>query len=409
MSSAIASSNPWSIVVGSLIALMTSAGAIMAFTFSLFIAPLTEEFQWSRATISLGFSVMTLALAISAPLMGRLMDRVGTKKVLLIAIPLFALTFLAASFIPASVPLFLVCFALAGVLGAAHSPIPYVKLVSLWFDRNRGLALGITMMGIGLGGAVLSKSLGVIIAEQGWRAGFVGIAVAIVALAIPAVAFLLREPAKTTSGETPNSIALTNAVGKSSSEVLRDSRFWSILVFVFLLTMALNGIAAHVVPFLELGGIERTTAASLLGALAGASLLGRLLTGFILDRVFAPLIAGVICIFGLIGLCILGFGGGTVPAAIAGLIFLGFALGAETDIMGFLIGRYFGMKSFGEIIGYTFATFSLASAVGAPLMGLAYDLNGNYDHALITFGLGLIVSTVVIVRLGKYEYPMVGH
>lgn len=401
-------SSPWTVVVGSLLALTTSAGAVMAFTFSLFIAPLTQEFQWSRATISLGFSTMTLTLALAAPFIGRLLDRHGIRRTLMWIIPLFSLSIAAMALTPASVPIYLLLFALAGVFGAGHSPIPYIKVVSQWFDRQRGLALGLTMTGIGLGGLLLAQLVRLLLEQFGWRAGFLGLGVAIMVIAFPAVVALVREPVQDRPVPGGTATTLEPEPGATAAQAVRDFRFWAILVFVFFLTMTLNGVAAHAVPLLVSQGLGAGTAASMLAALALSSLVGRLLTGYILDRVFAPYVAAFICALALLGIALLASGVSAVTAAL-GLACLGFSLGAETDAMGYLVSRYFGLRRFGELIGYTFATFSLASAVGVPLMGLSFDRTQSYTTALAVFGVGLVISILAIARLGPYTFRTEGH
>jgi MFS family permease len=400
-------SSPWSVLVGCLLALATSAGAVIAFTLSLFIAPLATEFQWSRMTISLGFAAMTLTLAVTAPFAGRVFDRFGVRKTLLVVIPLFALSIASFSMLPASIPVFVLLFGVAGVLGAFQSPIPYVKVVSEWFDDRRGLALGIMMTGIGLGGLILTQTARLLLEHQGWRPAFMGLGAVIFVIGFTAVLLLVREPqgVRTASGQRASTAHLP---GATVSEALRDFRFWAILLFVFCLSMTVNGIAANAAPLLVSKDITASAAGSMLAALALSSLLGRLVTGFLLDRLFAPYVATAICLLALGGMGLLWMGGGTVPALL-GLFCVGFTLGAETDAMSYMMSRYFGLRSFGELVGYMFGAFSLAPAVSMPLLGWSFDATQSYGTALAGFAVGVVIAILAIVRLGPYTYRAQAH
>jgi len=397
----------WSVVVGSLLGLAAGSGAVMAFTFSLFVAPLAEAFEWSRTTISLGFSAMTLTLALAAPLAGRVLDRFGVRRTLLVGIPLFALSISALSLMPGSIAVYLVLFALAGVIGAGQTPIGYVKVISQWFDDRRGLALGIAMTGTGVGGLILAQGVRVLLEQGGWRVGFAGLGAAILLIGWPAVWLLLHEP-EPAAGPTPAFRGGAEVPGATRAEALRDFNFWAILIFVFFLTVAVNGAAGHAVPLLISHGLTSGKAAALLVAMALSSLIGRLVTGYVLDRAFAPRVAALVCLVALVGIGLL-WSGASVASAVVGLACLGFSLGAETDVMSYLLGRYFGLRSFGELAGYTFGMLSLASAVGVPLMGMSFDFTGSYGTALVGVALGLLVATAVILRLGPYTFRATTH
>ena len=397
----------WSVVAGCVLGMAAGSGAVMAFTFSLFVAPLAEAFDWSRTTISLGFSAMTLTLALAAPLAGRVFDRFGVRRTLLCVIPVFALSVAAPSLMPASVPVYLMLFAIAGIVGSGQSGIGYVKLISQSFDSRRGLALGIAMTGTGVGGLILAQVVRVLLEHAGWRIGFAGLGAALLVIGWPAVWLLLREPAAP-STPTPGATAAVPLSGATRAEALRDRRFWAILVFVFLLTLAVNGAAGHAVPLLVGTGLTPSRAGSLLAVLALASLIGRIATGLVLDRVFAPRVATGVCALALNGLMLLWSGQGSA-AAVLGLACLGFALGAEADLMGYLLGRYFGLRNFGELMGYNVATLSLASAVGVPLMGASFDRTGSYASALAASAVGLVIAALLIARLGPYAHRAADH
>ncbi|MHC0054655.1 MFS transporter [Actibacterium sp. D379-3] len=399
-----ANMNPWLVVLGSALALTTSIGVTQSFTFSLFIEPISDEFGWSRALISLGYSAVVLVTAIGSPVVGRLLDRFGVRRVLTVAIPLYALSLGMIGFVPALPVAFIALYAVAGIFGAAHSPLPYVKAVAGWFDARRGLALGISMAGIGLGGMFVPAITALVLEHWGWRAGYFALGTAVVVIALPAVLLLVREnaPAHAPSTKRPDLPGLT------MHQAARDSRFWLILGCVFLTAMAINGSAAHAVPVLASHGLTRGAAAAMLPALGLASLLGRLGAGFLLDRVFAPRVAAGAFVIALAGIGLL-WGADGKAALLLGMLLLGSALGAEIDLIGFLISRYFGLRKFGELFGYVIGTFSLASALGAALMGVSFDTTQSYGAALGGFAAATLIAAALILRLGPYTYPAVAE
>lgn len=397
------SRSPWWIVAGCTLALATSSGVIMAFTFSLFIEPLTVEFGWTRATVSLGFSMAALLTAAAAPLLGRLLDRIGARRTLLYAVPAYALCVALLAATPPQAGVFFLLFALAGLVGAGHSPIAYVSLVSGWFDARRGLALGLAMSGIGIGAALMPQLAGFIIERHGWRAAYVGLGATIFVVGLPAVMLLLRE-APSPPVPAHASTASPRATAGSKRTVLRDPRFLTLAAFVFLLTVAVNGCTVHAVPLLVAHGYTRLEATSVLGALGVASLCGRLLCGYALDRVFAPWLACATAGLALCGTLLLGAGLPPAGAALA-LVLLGFALGAETDLMSYLTSRYFEREHFGATIGWLYAVFGIAAATGAPLMGASFDATGSYGSGLAALGAGLAIAALAVLRLGPYAYP----
>src|SRR5258706_4064959 len=184
----------WLVPLGGALGLIVGNGPISVFAFGVFIGPLESEFGWSRASLGVAIALCALFSAITLPFIGLLMDKYGVRRPMAIAICLFALNVAAISQ-SSALPMFIALTALAGVTGAAQSPIGYVKSVASYFDRRRGLAIGVAMSGIGIGAALIPQYAHWLIAEFGWRMAYVGLSIAIVAVALPSVLFLVRDPA----------------------------------------------------------------------------------------------------------------------------------------------------------------------------------------------------------------------
>ncbi|UCV17792.1 MFS transporter [Ferribacterium limneticum] len=390
-------------VIGCLLALATSSGAVVAFALSMFIAPMGDEFHWTRTDISLGYSIMTLGLAFSAPFAGRVFDYYGVRRTLLFLVPLFAAAIASLSLLPPSLPAYLGFFGVAGVLGAFHSSIPYIKVVSGWFDRRRGIAIGVTMSGVAVGGILLTQTVRFVMERAGWRDGFIALGAIILILGFSAVLFLVHEkPTPVRALDVPLDVS-TSLSGTTVAKAIRDPAFWIILLFVFCMSMTVNGIAASAAAILNWKGASTGEAAKMLAILAGASFVGRLGTGFILDRVFAPYIAASICTITIAGIALLSSVEGST-ASIVGLAAIGFSLGAETDVIAYMLGRYCGLRSFGALFGITVGIFALAPAFGIPLLAMSFDHTQSYATTMGGFAVAVAIAAITTLQLGPYRF-----
>ncbi|SNT27418.1 Sugar phosphate permease [Noviherbaspirillum humi] len=392
----------WWVVVGSAFGLLVGNGPIMQFTFGIFLLPITQEFGWSRAAMSSALVVGLTMTALCVPLAGRLVDRFGIRRVTLAAITLFALCLAAVSQFATTPTRFVVLYALMGVAAAGQTPLPYAKAIASWFDSKRGLALGIAMSGVGLGAALVPQYAQYLLAHFGWRQAYLGLAVAVFIIGFSAVGLAVKEAdaSKPQAGSKPIALA-----GLSGAEALRSGVFWKLAFAFFAVALATNGAIAHVVPLLVDRGISPGVAASAM-AFAGLALTGgRLFAGYLLDRLFAPFVGVIFFLMPLTGIVILLSGAGTQYVAFA-IVLIGMGLGAEVDLIAYLLSRYLGMRAFGLIYGYLFAIFVLGSGAGPYLMGLSFDKAGSYSPALFGLAACLVVASYLLLRLGAYVYPV---
>ena len=392
-------SSQWPIVIASTVALVVGNGPVLLFTFGVFLKPIAEQMDWSRGTMSLGVAIALTFAGLMTPLVGRFIDRWGVQRVLLFSITVFALSVAAISLAPANVAGFVALYAIAGLLSSGQAPLPYAKAITSRFDAHRGLALGIAMAGVGIGTALMPQVASFLIKTFDWRQAYIVLACLTWLIAFPAAFFVndLR------SGETV--IAAHMTAGDDVVSALRSRAFWSTAVAVFFVVIALNGAIAHLLALLTDRGMASSTATSLLIGVGLATILGRLISGFLLDRVFAPHLAAGIFLIPLIGMTTLLLGGASLIAGLATAICFGFSLGAEVDIVGYLVGRYFGLRHYGEIYGCIFAIFTIGSGLGPYLMGLSFDKTHSYSAALGIFCGMLIVASATIWRLGPYRFP----
>jgi MFS family permease len=404
MSQGAAFENRWWIVFGAMLSMIVAQAPVILYTLGLFIKPLNQEFGWDRASISAAGGIAAIFSAITIPFVGSLIDRWGVRTVLLPIVVLCASSVALISLTPKSVLVFMVLFAITGVLGSGQGPLGYAKCVSAWFDDRRGLALGITMSGIGLGAALIPQYAQFLIGNFGWRAAYAGLGLLTLIVAFPAVFLFIREPAKakTAAAQSQSSRSEDRPPDLEVREVLGGRRFWLIACALLLVSTVTQGLVVHTVPLLTDKGYSPETAAALMIAVGLSTMAGRLLSGYLVDRIFAPFVAAFFFLLPCLGIYLLD----STISPVVGIISLGLASGTEIDMIGFLTSRYFGMKRFGQLYGYLFASFVVGSAIGPYMMGLAFERLHSYEPALWMFGAFMLLASGAILSLGPYRFPV---
>lgn len=407
-------SNPWWVVAGSLLGLTVGNGPVMQFTFGVFVKPLSEAMQTDRGTISGALLAGLVATGIATPLIGRLIDKHGTRRVALPAIALFALGMAAIGLFANSPAALILMYALCGIVAAGQTPLPYSKAIAAVFDERRGLALGIATAGVGLGTMLMPMLAQKLMASFGWRGAYMGLGLVTLLVALPAMAGLVtrrREEAASADGAAASSTRATPhaaAPGMSAAQARVSGRFWCLAVAFFTVALAASGVVAHIVPLMTDRGVPAASAAAAISAAGLALIVGRLAAGWLLDRLHAPHVAMVFFSLPLLGIALL-LGTADARFGIPAAILVGLGLGAEVDLIAFLQSRYLGLKAFGEIYGYLFAIFMLGSGLGPFLMGQSFKLLHSYDPALMVMVAGLVLACVLMARLGAYAYGSRGQ
>jgi MFS family permease len=386
---------------GSCIGLVVVNGAISLFSFGVFIKPLEAEFGWDRASISSAIALCALASAFSVPFVGILMDRFGVRRVMIISIFLFAAN-VAAIGLSRSIVTFVLLTALTGVTGVGQGPIGYVKSISSYFDRHRGIAIGIAISGTGVGTALLPLYTQWLIGQVGWRWAYAGLGLVLIALAWPAVILFVREPGASPSAQRARARSGVTALpGATAREAIASRTFWILICTIFFVSTVVNGSIVHVVSLLTDRGWSSEAAAAVMVWVGLASLVGRLVVGYLLDRVFAPYVAIGLFLVALGGLYLLASG----KNAYLGVSGIGMTGGAEVDVIAYMISRYFGLRRFGQIYGYQFGVFLVGAGLGPMLMGAAHTRLDSYDLPFQVFGVLLVLASLLMLFMGRYTYP----
>jgi len=400
----------WWVVLAAGVGLLLHYGPILAITFGVFLKSLSQEFGWSRTQISLAFSLSTLAVTGAVPLIGRRVDQWGARRVIVPSVLLFGLGVLSLAFLSAHLWHFYAVYLFLGVVGSGTTPVPYSKVVSRWFDKKRGLALGIAVAGSSLGGFIMPPLAQALITGVGWRQAYVFLGLLTMVVTIPVVGVLLKETPQMMGlwpdGDTD---AQAEAAGRHSQEPGIDGReawhtdtFWLMVSAFFLMSVSFHGQLIHLVPLLTDRGVSAQNAALALSLGALGALLGRVGVGYLLDRFFAPYVA-VWFFCAAAGGSFLLWSGTAGGLAVVAVVLMGLAQGAEFDLMAYVVSRYFGLRAFGEIYSYTFAAFTLGGVVGPLLMGMGFDSTGSYELVLGGFMVGALAAAGLMSRLGPYR------
>jgi MFS family permease len=389
----------WPIIVTSVLGITVSFGSLVIFTFGVFMKPLQSQFGWSRAQISLAFTFTALAIALFSPLIGRTVDRIGARRVLLPCVAIYGGTFCCLSLLR-TLPEFYAIYIVLGMVGNGTTQLCYARVIAAWFDRRRGIALATMMTGVGAGAIGIPPLATWLIGAFGWRPAYLLLGTAIFVLGIVPAALFLREV-------PPGAVNVRSAVqsvrlpGMTGGEAARTAVFWLLLAGFFLFSISVNGSIAHLIPMLTDRGFSNQRAALAASILGVLTLCGRLLTGLLLDRFRGSRVAGIFFAIAAVGVGIVS-GAHHLLAAYTGAALIGLGMGAEADVMPYLISRYFGLRSFSEIYGYSFTAYAVAAAIGPLLMGWSFDRLHSYTIIMLALAVAMFIGALVLAGLPRY-------
>jgi MFS family permease len=399
----------WRIIGASFVGLAMCQSPIAFITLGVFMKPLGESFGWGRGSISLALSVGAIALAAVTPLVGLIIDRVGARRVMIPSMIGFGLLMASLYFLTNSLLHFYVIYLLLGVVGAGANNVSFVRVISTWFNKTRGLALGIASCGVMLGATAATYFAQRVIDGYGWRVAYLGLGATVLLIGVPIVAIFIRNKPSDVGLEPEvaarHELSSMNAgaeLGMTTAQALRRPMVWVMILLGFLVAVSLHGVQIHMLPLLTDRGIGPDTATGLFTMIAGvSSIIGRMGVGGLFDRFFAPHVALITFLLSALGLCFILFSNTAWPCLIA-IFLLGLGTGAESDVLGYLTGRYFGLKAFGQIYGLVFAGFMVGTAVGPYLFGLAYDFLHSYEIAIMISIALILVMCALLAMLPKF-------
>jgi MFS family permease len=387
----------WPTLLAAIIGVAFGLAAVPIYTFGVFVPELHKEFDWGSGFVLSGFLIAAICQVCLSPVVGWLADRFGVRRIVLICVPGFALAYAAFALGNGSPWLYMATWILLSVFGTGTSHMIWTRGVNGWFERYKGAALGIALAGTGIFGSLIKPILHNLITAYGWRASFVLVAAAPFFVAWPLAWLAFRE--------RPVARETLDHLGLSLKDALQTRQFW-IMALVF---VPLAGCIAA--PVLNLESILRTAnfgpgdIVALTSAFGVSVTIGRLVGGWLLDRIWAPLVAFVGLSLPSLSFLVLAHGPGLqFEVAIVALIVFAFAGGLEFDCLAFFCARYFGLKNYSTIYGLLYALITVGVGGAPPLFGYIFDKTGSFSMPLHVAAIVLPLCAASFLFMGRYRF-----
>lgn len=401
----------WWLLAAAVVSMALGSG-ISFWSFGLYVEPLEAEFGWTRAEVSFGFSLSLLLGGVAAPLIGRWIDTRGPRSAILIGAVLTALSYLLLAF-TSSLWQWYLFSSINAIVQQMMFFMPFMALISRWFDRRRGIAISILGTGFSLGGFIMVPVMSAVIDGFGWRAAFVISGTVTAMLFLPVGQFVVRNsPADVgaeVDGAPPPDDGLPSAAveGLTLREAIRTPLFWTLSLALSLLFFGMFGWLVHQIPFYESIGISRQSAALIVSGTAGFGIGTRLLVGVFADRIPRFEVLAIFFTVLLIG-AMATLSVSTSTAGIA--LFLVFWVGGTAGgpiIEALLLTRAFGVAHFGTILGAVVVVETLGQIISPTIAGAIFDRTGSYDIAILMF-IGTFSASLALFAVAlKLPRPVV--
>ncbi|MGX8128299.1 MFS transporter [Clostridioides difficile] len=388
----------WLVVFAGLI-LMISVYGIVNNCASLFIKPVTEDLGFSRSEFSLYYTVIALSTMVIALFMGKLAKKFKLKNIMLVGCVLAGIGYIGYSY-ASSIYVFYLMSIFSGLGLGMTTLTPLSIIISNWFVEKRGLALGLTFMGSGVGGMIFNPIANYIILNYSWRQSYLVLGIIILVTTIPVVLIFMSEK-PSDKGLLPYGYSnssenvLDNSVkGIMLGDAIKTKIFWIMVVGLILITIIAMGVQMHIASYLTDIGYSPTFAASVISINMGVVILGKILLGYVFDKVGCEkgvIFVGLQVFLGVLALLF----ASKYPAIIVFIICWGIGNCMGTIVPALITSEIFGKRDYSTIVGVVNAVVLLGAALGSAVTGKLYDMSGGYTLAWMTY----LVLTVIMVGL----------
>jgi MFS family permease len=387
----------WHILLLAGLGVATCVTATMLYGFGTLVIPLQKSFGLARPDLQLSITCLFLGAGVACHLAGVLNQRYGMRAVTAVSLLALSLGYFALTQFHGTLWHLYLGFALMAFAGVGTLQVTWSHLVNEWFERNRGLALAIVLSGTGLAASLLPPLLTWSIARWDWRAGFIAMAAPTLLLTLPLTLLWMRSPARLAAVDSAN----TGLPGESWSNAIRGRKFWTLTVALTLAVSAVLGLLTSVIPLLRDKGFDAATASGIFSSFGVSLVVGRVLVGYLLDRLWPAGISAAALSLPALGCFMLVSIHSNVPALVAACALIGIGTGAEFDISAYLLARYFGMRDFGRLYGLLLGIVTFSSALAPALFAVLYRSSGSYDSMLkVAIGC-FIVGPGLLLTLGQ--------
>jgi MFS family permease len=394
----------WRIVLLATLGLAINSNSSMLYAYGAMMVPLQQTFDWARADLQSAVSFMFLGSVVASQIVGWLNMRYGMKRVTVISLCVLSLTFIGMTRMGPSIVTLYLSFFLMSIASMGTMHVTWTHLVNLWFERNRGLALALVLSGTGLAAMLIPSAVSAVITRWNWQAAFWLLAALPVALVLPLVLVWMKVPDLAKERiDSQQTITTELVAGVSFREGLRNPRFWLLNIALSMIVACVVTLVTNSVPLLRDKGLSAVDAARIFGSFGLSLILGRVVVGYLVDRLWAPGVAAVALSLPALGCLLLGTSsGGDTIWLVAGVMLVGIGAGAEFDLAAFLVSRYFGMRDYGRLFGIHLGLITLASTLAPWLFAQLYRSTGSYQATLMVCGPVFLIGALVLLALGRY-------
>ena len=380
----------WGIVAACAICLTLSVGTLLLYSFGVFVRPLANQFHWTRTQIAGALFIGQLMVALTCPVWGMLVDRFGPRRIILTSLVGMSIGYASLAFLTPHLWHLYVVFAVFTVFGGAASPVGYAAVLIRNFERHLGLALGLSLMGIGVGAVLLPKAAQLLIGAHGWRGAYGTIGIVTLVVTLPAALFATRY------ARTP--LLRTGSIAMPILPTVFTRAFVVMCTIFVTLGLASGGVIANLVSMMSDRGFTPSAAAGV-ASLAGLTvILGRGTIGWMLDKWNAARLLACIAMLIVIAMLLLAYVPSRPASYIAALL-VGSVLGSEVDFTAYLVRRYFGKAAFGRLYGLGFGIFSLGVAAGPLLLSFSFDRLHSFRPGLLLLSLFAVAASALTFAL----------
>ena len=391
------------VVLACLLGNMVCTTPIIYTPFGQFLIPISSAFDWPRARVSGVLTLLAFVTAAAYPVVGRLADRHGPRRLIMIGNLALGAGVFALGFSTPNVLLFYGLFALIGVAGAMPSSMMFTRVIAGWFDKTRGSMMGITGgLGNGIGAAVMPAFALILMTRFGWRGAFFGLGALVILIGLPSNLFLLKEPPLAKPAHPTAPVELE---GMSLAQAARTPIFWLMLTAIGLGSGCLTAVLAHVVPILTDRRFPVGQAATVVSVFAMVTAGWQIVVGWLLDRTGSPKMVAPLFLISVAGLLTLEHGT-TLPVLILGGALMGIGMGTEFGALPYFISRYFGLRRFGVIAGVMYSAVIIAQGITPLLMDLDFDHRRSYVLSLHVIEIVMVAGAAMIACLPAYRATM---
>lgn len=382
-----------------------STAVLHTYSIGSFMAPIQEEFGWSRAQISFGLTITGLAGAFLSVPVGLMVDKLGPRLVGLVGVLLMTGSFALLGAATGDTSNWIMLWSLIAFANLWLQATVWSSAVASRFEKSRGLALAITLSGASFAATTFPLLATSLIGEYGWRTAITAQA-GITALIVFPVMLIFFRGAKDAGRKQADAPAEAAKIfdGLSVAEGLRLPAFYQLLLASILFTFVAVGMVVHFVPILTDRGAEPLAAAGVAALIGIFSLVGRLGAGFLLDRFSAKVVGAVVFLLPIVACTVLLLDGANPAMQSIAAAFFGLTVGAEIDVIAYLASRHFGLKHFGVLFGALVGAMAFGSAFGPLAGGAAFDRFGGYAEFMIVIIAFMAVSSLALITLGRARF-----